>query len=128
MAILFISHRFKEVFDFAKRITVLKDGQMVGTVMADEVTPDDVIKMMVGRQLDHYFPDLAKRRKNWVTSSCGSRMLPIDRSRISIWKFAPGKLSAFPDWKDRGERHWHTLYLAWNRLIRTPWRLMGRSG
>ena len=59
MAILFISHRFKEVFEFARRITVLKDGQFVGTVMADEVSADDVIKMMVGRQLDHYFPDLA---------------------------------------------------------------------
>jgi ribose transport system ATP-binding protein len=59
MAILFISHRFKEVFDLARKITVLKDGVLVGTVMADETTPDDVISMMVGRQLDHYFPELA---------------------------------------------------------------------
>jgi ABC-type sugar transport system ATPase subunit len=60
MAILFISHRFKEVFDFAERITVLKDGRHVDTVMTNTVTADDVIKMMVGRQLDHYFPDLAR--------------------------------------------------------------------
>jgi len=59
MAILFVSHRFKEVFDLSQKITVLKDGVMVGTVMTGETTPDDVIRMMVGRQLDHYFPDLA---------------------------------------------------------------------
>ncbi len=59
MAILFISHRFKEVFDLAQKITVLKDGVMMGTSLAAETTPDEVISMMVGRQLDHYFPDLA---------------------------------------------------------------------
>ncbi len=60
MAILFISHRFTEVFDIAKTITVLKDGQHVGTMTADAVTPSEVITMMVGRELDQYFPDLAK--------------------------------------------------------------------
>ena len=59
MAILFVSHRFKEVFDISKRITVLKDGRKVGTVDTKDTTMDEVIKMMVGRQLDHYFPDLA---------------------------------------------------------------------
>lgn len=59
MTILFISHRFKEVFGIADRITVLKDGKFVGTVNAAEATPGQVIKMMVGRELDHYFPEKA---------------------------------------------------------------------
>ncbi|MFN8471100.1 MAG: sugar ABC transporter ATP-binding protein [Anaerolineae bacterium] len=59
LAIIFVSHRFKEVFDIAKTITVLKDGHRVGTVNAAETTPSEVIKMMVGRELDHYFPPLA---------------------------------------------------------------------
>lgn len=60
MVVIFISHRFKEVFDIAQTITILKDGQHVSTATANEVTPPEVIKMMVGRELDQYFPDLAR--------------------------------------------------------------------
>jgi ribose transport system ATP-binding protein len=58
MAIIFISHRLAEVFDIAEKITVLKDGQFVNTVNVKDVAPADVVYMMVGRVLDHYFPTL----------------------------------------------------------------------
>ena len=60
MAIIFISHRLIEVFDIAEKITVLKDGQLVKTVQKEDVTPADVVFLMVGRTLDHYFPPLGK--------------------------------------------------------------------
>ena len=60
MAIIFISHRLKEVFDIAETITVLKDGSLVGTVKAKDVQPEDIVAMMVGHALDHYFPPLGK--------------------------------------------------------------------
>lgn len=60
LAIIFISHRFREVFGLARTITVMKDGQKVATVATEAVTPGQVIKMMVGRDLSHYFPGLAK--------------------------------------------------------------------
>jgi len=58
MSIIFISHRLKEVFDIAEKITVLKDGKLIKTVNKKEVTPADVVYLMVGRTLDHYFPPL----------------------------------------------------------------------
>lgn len=58
LAIIFISHRLAEVFEVAEKITVLKDGQYVGTAKTKEVTPEDIVYMMVGRVLDHYFPPL----------------------------------------------------------------------
>jgi ABC-type sugar transport system ATPase subunit len=60
MAIIFISHRLKEVFDIAEKITVLKDGKFIKTVNKKDVTPADVVYLMVGRALDHYFPPLGK--------------------------------------------------------------------
>jgi ABC-type sugar transport system ATPase subunit len=60
MAVIFISHRLIEVFDIAEKISVLKDGELVGTVMTKETTPQEVVHMMVGRDLDHYFPPLGK--------------------------------------------------------------------
>ena len=58
LAIIFISHRLAEVFAVADKITVLKDGLYVGTAKTEEVTPEDIVYMMVGRVLDHYFPPL----------------------------------------------------------------------
>jgi len=58
MSIIFISHRLKEVFDIAEKITVLKDGKLIKTVNTKDVTPSDVVFLMVGRALDHYFPPL----------------------------------------------------------------------
>ena len=49
LAIIFISHRLSEVFGIADRITVLKDGQLVGTKDISKVTTEDVVYMMVGR-------------------------------------------------------------------------------
>jgi rhamnose transport system ATP-binding protein len=54
-ALLFISHRLDEVFAIGDRITVLRDGEMVGTVNPRETTRDEIIKMMVGRSLSTLF-------------------------------------------------------------------------
>lgn len=60
MAIIFISHRLNEVFEIADEITVLKDGVWVGTVNSEDATPEQLVHMMVGRELDHYYPPLGK--------------------------------------------------------------------
>ncbi|TKK85768.1 sugar ABC transporter ATP-binding protein [Herbidospora galbida] len=60
IAVLYISHRLREVFDLADRVTVLKDGAHVATVPAKDVTTGELVKMMVGRELDAYFPAKAE--------------------------------------------------------------------
>ena len=52
VAILYISHRMDEVFEISDRITVLRDGLLVGSVMAGETTTADVVEMMVGRRIE----------------------------------------------------------------------------
>jgi len=54
--ILYISHRLDEVYEIADRITVLKDGQLVGTVWPRDAGQNQLIKMMVGRSLGEIFP------------------------------------------------------------------------
>jgi len=56
LGILYISHRLKEIFELAQRVTVLKDGRRVGTVEASAVTTRELVRMMVGRDLAHYYP------------------------------------------------------------------------
>lgn len=59
LAILYISHRLKEIFALAERITVLKDGQRVATLRTESVTTGELVRMMVGRELESYFPPRA---------------------------------------------------------------------
>lgn len=77
-AIVFISHRIPEVMALADRITVMKDGQRVGTVGAGEAKPDDLVRMMVGRSISTAFPDKSGTQ---------------ERVRLSVDKLAsPGRL------------------------------------
>ncbi|MGJ6969769.1 sugar ABC transporter ATP-binding protein [Streptosporangium sp. G11] len=59
IAILYISHRMREVFDLSQRVTVLKDGTRVTTVATSDVGPAELVKLMVGRELNDYFPPRA---------------------------------------------------------------------
>ncbi len=49
--IVFISHKLGEIMEIGDRVTVLKDGKYVGTKNISEVTQDDLVTMMVGRQI-----------------------------------------------------------------------------
>ncbi|MFE9101891.1 sugar ABC transporter ATP-binding protein [Actinomadura geliboluensis] len=55
-AVLFISHRLEEIFELCQRVTTLRDGAYVGTDMVADLTPDDLVRRMVGRDLDALYP------------------------------------------------------------------------
>jgi ribose transport system ATP-binding protein len=59
IGVLYVSHRLKEVFDLASRITVLKDGHRVTTLNAADTNADQLVRHMVGRELSSYYPDRA---------------------------------------------------------------------
>ncbi|MGC9003172.1 MAG: sugar ABC transporter ATP-binding protein [bacterium] len=56
VAIIFVSHRLEEIFQIAERITVLRDGKYVGTKRIEETNRDEVIAMMVGREIKEKIP------------------------------------------------------------------------
>jgi ribose transport system ATP-binding protein len=56
VAIVYISHRLEEIFDIADRVTVLKDGRLVGTKPVSETDRGMLISMMVGRRFDDIYP------------------------------------------------------------------------
>ncbi|WP_082590602.1 sugar ABC transporter ATP-binding protein [Agromyces sp. Soil535] len=56
VAILYVSHRLKEIFDLCDTITVLKDGALVSSGPASELDTDELVRRMVGRPISAYFP------------------------------------------------------------------------
>lgn len=56
VGIIYISHRLKEVFDITDRVTVLRDGKLIGTEITKNTDRNKLIKMMVGRELKQMYP------------------------------------------------------------------------
>ncbi|MEF9972514.1 MAG: sugar ABC transporter ATP-binding protein [Clostridia bacterium] len=55
VGVVYISHRLAELFQVTDRITVLRDGQYIGTRTTKETTSDELVALMVGRTLSNYF-------------------------------------------------------------------------
>jgi len=61
ITILYVSHRLDEVFDIADRVTVLRDGQYIGTYPTGEIDRPDLIRKMVGRDVSSFATRHQKR-------------------------------------------------------------------
>lgn len=59
-SIIFISHRFEDMYRLADRVTVLRDSKYIGTWGVNEVSNKDLIKAMVGREINQLFPKIEK--------------------------------------------------------------------
>lgn len=56
VSIIYISHRLEEIFRLSDRIEVIRDGEYVTTLITPEATVDELIKLMVGRELTQKYP------------------------------------------------------------------------
>ncbi len=56
VAVIYVSHRLKEIFDLCDSITILKDGALVSTDAAADLTPAELVRRMVGRPIQSFFP------------------------------------------------------------------------
>ena len=54
--IIYITHRMEEIFKIADRLTVLRDGLYIDTVKASETSKEEIIRMMVGRDMNEQYP------------------------------------------------------------------------
>jgi ribose transport system ATP-binding protein len=55
LAIIYISHRMAEIYDLSDRVSVLRDGTYVGTILRAELSAERLVKMMVGRDLSGFY-------------------------------------------------------------------------
>jgi len=70
ISVVYISHRLEEIFLISDRVTVLKDGSLVGTRQTSELDSSQLLQMMIGRQIENMF--------NWVDRKLGEVALRIE--------------------------------------------------
>jgi rhamnose transport system ATP-binding protein len=79
VSIIFISHRFEDMYRLASRVTVFRDSQYIGTFDVDKITNAELIKHMVGREISDLYPKPEVK--------IGDEMLRIDNlSRTGYFK------------------------------------------
>jgi len=61
-SVIYISHKLSEVFDLADRVTVLRDGRVVGVRALAETDVASIVRLMVGREISQLYPDRGERR------------------------------------------------------------------
>ena len=71
VAVLYITHRFEEVFAFGDRATVFRDGEVVGERLLAETDRAELIRLMVGRDVREIFPEPARASGNVVLRVTG---------------------------------------------------------
>jgi ribose transport system ATP-binding protein len=81
IAIVYISHRMAEVYTLADRLTVLRDGQRIGTLEKAEIDAERVVQMMVGRPVQDFYQHRTARDQGEVVLEIrgvtdGARVLP----------------------------------------------------
>lgn len=54
--VLYVSHRLNEIFEISDRVTVMRDGSVIGTFAIQQVTQADLIRSMIGRELNESIP------------------------------------------------------------------------
>lgn len=62
IAIIYISHRMEEIYALADRVSVLRDGQYIGSLTREEISPQRLVQMMVGRSMQDFYEH--QRRAN----------------------------------------------------------------
>ncbi len=89
--IIYISHRLEEIFALADRVTVLRDGESVATRRASELTPGELVRLMVGRELTAVYPkrsvplgDVALELRDVGNSARGVRQVSLAVRRGEI--------------------------------------------
>lgn len=63
---MFISHKLDEIYQICDRVTVMRDGQFIVTKNCDEIDKDELIRLIVGRQLTELFPKAKAEIKDTV--------------------------------------------------------------
>lgn len=69
VGIIYISHKMDEIREISDEITIMRDGQWIATEATQDISIDEIIRLMVGRELTHRFPDKTNVVKDDVMMS-----------------------------------------------------------
>ena len=70
-AVIYISHKMEEILRISDEVTIMRDGKHVATKPANELTTDEIIRLMVGREIKERYPQKKNQPKDFMLSVDG---------------------------------------------------------
>ncbi|WP_460061043.1 sugar ABC transporter ATP-binding protein [Streptomyces sp. YKOK-I1] len=102
-SVIFVSHRMAELFAVADRLTVLKDGAVTATRERQETDHDDIVRLMVGRELSDLFPAKAASPSGEPLLRARGLTVPRACSGIDL-DLVPGRITGLGGLQGQGQR------------------------
>ena len=84
VGIIYISHRMQEFARIADRVTVLRDGAVIGTVAMDQADDATLVEMMTGRAISEIYPQIARTQGKVLLRATGLRTTGVGPADIEI--------------------------------------------
>jgi ribose transport system ATP-binding protein len=103
-AVVYISHRLPEVKAVADRLTVLRDGEARGTFSVDAISTDEIVRLIVGRSIDHVFPSKGEPPASDAVPLLEVRGLSGPRFHDVSLAVAPGEIVGLAGVEGNGQR------------------------
>lgn len=107
MAIIYISHRMAEVYELSDRVSVLRDGQYVGSLTRDNLNASELVRMMVGRPLSDLFNKDRTIARGAVRLAV-NHLSDGDKVHPSSLEVRAGEIVAWPAWWARDGASWRS--------------------
>jgi len=85
ISILYISHRLQEIFNLAEQVTVLRDGERIGTYQISEVNEEELVRLMIGQSLQ---AEIAKEKTTIGKERLRVEMLNVEKRNVRNISFA----------------------------------------
>jgi ribose transport system ATP-binding protein len=123
-AVIFISHRLEEVLQLCETVTVLKDGQLVKSQNAEGLTKQDIVKQMVGRNLEDIFPP--RLRAKSPTPLLEVKHLSTATLYDLSFNLYPGEVLGFAGLEGQGQRELVRVLFGLEKIITGEIRLNGQ--
>jgi ribose transport system ATP-binding protein len=88
VSIIYISHRLAEISDLADRVVVLRDGRNAGAIPRDAVTHDLIVRLMVGRDINHFYaqPETTSEPSYFRVQNLRTKRYPLRAISFDVGK------------------------------------------
>ncbi|MGW1023551.1 sugar ABC transporter ATP-binding protein [Streptomyces sp. NPDC002577] len=104
-SVIFVSHRMAELFAVSDRLTVLKDGEVMATRQRDRTDHDDIVRLMVGRELSDLFPAKQAAATKTAEPAVRVRALSVPRACSGVdLDLSPGRIIGLGGLQGQGQR------------------------
>jgi ABC-type sugar transport system ATPase subunit len=126
ISVIYISHKLDEIFKISDRVTVMRDGSVIGTSSTSEISREKIIEMMVGRPVENEFPPRVHKSSKEIILSVKNLMITKDAPPVSF-ELKRGEVLGFAGLVGAGRTEIAQALFGVNKKFRGEIKIKGKT-